>query len=135
MHQLFPALLIPIVASLIIGFEIFFSCKSHKRTLANIEENHKKSMKLFSTLGIPPSYTITLPQSAIQYAKINIIINNARPILDVLLGLGASRSMYIKHYLKYADDDPNWKEDFLAFCKKNNIDIDDNDISNGMLLK
>jgi len=146
MH-LIPTLITATLGLSIVAFGVFFLYKDHKRAMAKIEKKHKESMELFSALGIQPSFTITIPnvqlpnvqfqQSQYQFTTTttSIKMSHACSVLQALSELSAPKSMYVKHYLKYANDDPHWKEYFLTFCKDNNIDITENDIHNGELLK
>jgi hypothetical protein len=61
--------------------------------------------------------------------------DNKRLILEAFPKLQVPKSTYIRHYINNINDkDELWKEDFLAFCKKNNIDIGEDDLDNGLLL-
>ena len=137
MHPLAPVIIVLIVGLPAFVFAIFKSYQNHKRTLAEIDRRNKETDKLFASLGIPRSFTIQLPLPILPQStvKISSVFNTARSVLDLLLELNASKAMYVRHYLKHANEDPNWKEDFLTFCKDNNLDIDASDIDNGTLLK
>lgn len=65
----------------------------------------------------------------------NSNINAKRYDLATLHLYNSPKTTYIRCYLHWVNDnDPNWKTDFLAFCKKNNIGLDKEDIDKLALL-
>jgi hypothetical protein len=172
-HTYFPATIVLIIGIPFLAIFLYFAYKDHKRTLANIEANHKKRMDLFDTLGIPSSFTINIPSPTISPPNIiaptfskpqtltsaqlqslqNIlgmqplqwitsttttlnIPNPAEDLLSTLLPLGLPKSSWIKYYIaNISSIYPTWKETFLKFCADNGIDIDENDLDSGLLLK
>jgi hypothetical protein len=95
---------------------------------------------------IAPKHTNSNPRQMHPFAPAIIILIVGLPALVFAifhsyknhkrtLAGSVPKSVYIKHYLKYANDDPSWKQDFLTFCKNNNLGISEDDIDNGTLLK